>query len=95
MLSETTVIYIQVQQGSGNFEVTRENEVIMNGMLGYTQENIKSCDKASYDDNEDHDWIVFTASEVDNMFKQYSMEFSSQLSNIHQIVFTEEGMFHK
>ena len=94
MFSETTAVYIQVQLGSGNFEITRENEVIMNGLLRYSQENIKPCDKASYDDNEEHDSNIFTASEITDMFKQYSMEFSDQLSNIHQIVFTDEGRFN-
>lgn len=93
MLSETTTVYIQVQVGSGNFEITRENEVVMSGMLRYSQENINSCDKANYDDNEEHDYNIFSASEISDMFKQYSMEFSDQLSNIHQIVFTDEGRF--
>lgn len=91
MLSETTDVYIQVHPGSGNFEITRENEVIMNGMLRYSQENINLCDKANYDDNEEHVSNIFTATEIIDMFKQYSMEFSDDLSNIHQIVFTDEG----
>ncbi|XP_065203846.1 fatty acid synthase-like [Planococcus citri] len=82
-------VYTQVQYGSGNFEITQDNTVIMNGTLKYSQENLTPYEESS--ENDLNDCITFNRNEIQEIFQQHSMYFSQQFSRIVEIIFTNEG----
>lgn len=88
IIPEETTVNTLVQYGSGNFEIVEECEILMNGILRYSQENIVPT---NYEYVNLDDCILFSNSEICEVFKQYSMEFSDQLCNISRIYITPKG----
>lgn len=65
----------------------------MAGVVRYSQESVFSSNEqlTPHDDNYLDDFLAFSANEVNEVLRQYSMKFSENTNTINRVVCTDEG----